>query len=306
MTIGGVILWILGKVAGKAFEKGGEKAYDAVQEKIHKLLGKKRLDFLSSDLDFRNARDIMEGIQKRYKAIFVKLDELYAWGGDIKKDRLTIVGAKLDEIIREHERIGLDFKHLAKRYPSLVLIIGKFMLDFQDTIELLAAAREDSELDRELMFVTYVPRVFNARGSRLWATKEEIDANLADFTQAAARNQIPTETLVRLRQYERLSWVLGTAIGHAIDFMDRAKEGGNIPELIEAMSNSVQALRLVTERLRIAEGNATKDEVVDEANAHQLKATRILGSGGSGPIGDRIAKANLEATKAIRLLDREK
>ena len=128
----------------------------------------------------------------------------------------------------------------------------------------------------------------------------------ADFTQAAARNQIPTETLVRLRQYERLSWVLGTAIGHAIDFMDRAKEGGNIPELIEAMSNSVQALRLVTERLRIAEGNATKDEVVDEANAHQLKATRILGSGGSGPIGDRIAKANLEATKAIRLLDREK
>ena len=120
------------------------------------------------------------------------------------------------------------------------------------------------------------------------------------------RNQIPTETLVRLRQYERLSWVLGTAIGHAIDFMDRAKEGGNIPELIEAMSNSVQALRLVTERLRIAEGNATKDEVVDEANAHQLKATRILGSGGSGPIGDRIAKANLEATKAIRLLDREK
>jgi hypothetical protein len=318
MMIEGVALYILEKFLGKAGEAIGEKALGELSRlgaaNFRRFVNRRKLDFLSSNEDFSGVRAQLECIHRLFKDIFHKIDEMYhmAWPPDkvgvFSSNKLSLISAKLAEIQRQQLQIMDILNQLSRSYPSIPVLIGRFMTEFQDTIELLTISSPRGTLDRELIFVTYVPRVINTRAGLIYAAKESIDRNLGIFKKAVSHADVDAVTLVQMRKYERLSYVMGTAVGSTLDYMDSVKKGAEIPKIVEALSNLIRAHRLETERLRGLKagplsGNLPREQLW-EAQQHIQQSFRMLSSTETGPMAERIAKANTEAKKAIKSLQR--
>lgn len=126
------------------------------------------------------------------------------------------------------------------------------------------------------------------RAGLLSGARQSVDRNLAVFKNEVSGGAVDADTLVKLRKYERLSYVMGTAVGVTLDFMDSIKKGAEIPKAVEALSNYLRALRLWSERLRdLDEGtlydNQTQDALI-EAREHFLEAYQLLSSETTGPM----------------------
>lgn len=313
-----VVPYIFGKFFGKTVEAAGEKALNRLSRlgaaNFRRLINRRKLDFLSSGEDFTKVKAQLECLQRLYKDIFHKIDEMYhmAWPPDevgvVSSKKLLLISAKLEEIERQQIQIMDILDQLSSTYPSILVLIGRFMTEFQDTIELLTISSPKGKLDRDLIFITYVPRVINTRAGLIYAAKESIDRNLRVFKKAASRGNVDVVTLVQMRKYERLSYVMGTAVGSTLDFMDSLKKGAEIPKIVETLSNLIRALRLETERLRRLKAgplsNNLRQEQFWKAKQHIQKAFRMISPNEIGPMSKRIAKANSEAKKAIKSLQK--
>jgi hypothetical protein len=314
--IEGISIYLLEKLIGKAGEGIGEKTLGGLSKiassRFRRFVNRKKLDFLSSDEDFNRVRSQLETLQQLYQDIFHKIDEMYqmAWPpervGVFASDRVLLISSKLGEIEQRQNQIMEILEHLSRSCPSILILIGRLMTDFQDVIELLTVSRWKGILDQEFMFVTYVPRLINTRAGLIYAAKESIDRNLKVFENAVSSGDVDTATLIRMRKYERLSYVMGTAIVSAISFIDGAKKGAEIPKAVEAVSNLVKALRMETEILRRLNAGPLSDDLPQDklwdAKQHRQMAFKMLSSEETGTIDERIDKVNLEAKKAIKCL----
>jgi hypothetical protein len=293
MFIETFLLKIAEKFSGEAASKVAGGASKLSTTQLRRFLNRGKLDFLASNEDFLSAKGLVEQLGEKYETIFATLDEMYnraphpfRFGTYRELDGGAVV-LKLQEIRALQEQTETILSELNRKYPSVLIIIGKFMMDY-------------------LVYATFVPRALHTRGGLLQTKIVEIEKNFTILKNAGDANLLSTEQLINLRRYERLSHVLDHATDAAIRFMEGVHDGAKIPIAIVALSNFQMAKQLGMQIGRDREGDhyRTNEEsyAMKPVEGHIQTAVRLLRGDLVGPANERMKAVNREAKAAVRLL----
>ena len=309
-TVIGGILTKLGEKAGeKLLDKGLDHSLSAAAPMLGKLydrlLGRDGAsDLLATPERRKRVRSLLRDLDLALELTLDDIGRLYAsQRHGIVRTGLAVTDELLQRIEARQGRIGSLLLQARADYPSLVPLLGFFLLAQQSQAELERLLTPDRNgLDESFFFLTYVFRTYSGRMGYVHNSRAHVLQEIAFSREAAADGTVPANVLLAMRACERLTSMLRSAVWYAGAVMDRNPAPDDLPEDVRVVGRFLRADAAFRQAVArgLDYGDTVRVETMLGDGWHALRAADPAGA----PLGhhDRLARLGETADAVLREL----